>query len=147
MKNSTVYKFKKLNHLYKVLEIFTCGIQLQGWENSALDAGTGDINVSFCMFSGNKFCLINSKITPLVHQAVDLSNERRERALLLNKSELNKIRKALEIDGKTCVPMTLYRNDKNLWKINIAIVSGLKNYDKRNLIKARDIKREINKEN
>lgn len=146
MKNSTVYKFKKLNHLYKVIEIYTCGIQLQGWENGALDAGTGDINVGFCTFNGKNFCLVNSKITPLLHQAVDLINEKRERILLLNKSELNRIRKALEIDGKTCVPMTLYRNERNLWKINIAVVTGLKVHDRREKLKLKDLKREQERE-
>lgn len=135
------YSFKKLRHLYEVHEEFTAGVMLDGWEVKALDANAGDINTGYCVIKGSNFCLINAKISPLFHQAVDNDQEKRDRILLLNKSEKEKIRKKLEVKGYTCVPTRLYRDKNRLWKLDIALVTGLKDHDRREKIKERDLKR------
>lgn len=145
-----VYTYKKLNFLYTVHDTYTCGIMLEGWEASSLKNHNGDINTAFCSFNGNDFCLINSKITPMRNHELQnksvTEKQTRNRYLLLNKKELKKIKESLSIKGYTCVPSKLYQNERGLWKVNIAIVSGKKTYDKRESIKQRDLDRDQKRE-
>ena len=89
--------------------------------------------------------LINSYISHYKNCSV-FSNydEVRERKLLLNKSELKKLQKAVSQKGLTIIPIRLYRNDKGLIKVDIALAKGKHDYDKRESIKKRDIERESN---
>jgi len=143
------YTFKKLNYLYNVIDTYTCGVILEGWEVASLRKNC-IIDVSFCNFKNNIFKIFNLKITPESNHVLQNSNisnnESRERLLLLNKSEIKKIKSFLEIKGYTCVPTRIYKNDKNLWKIDIAVVTGKKLYDKREDIKKRDLARDLNKQ-
>jgi SsrA-binding protein len=141
-----VYKYKKLNHLYQVHETYTAGVILEGWEVKALDENAGDINVGYCMFEEGKLMLNNVKITPLKHHNVSNDFEKRQRILLLKKSEMKKIREKLEMKGFTCVPSRLYRNDKGLWKVDIAMCTGLKNHDRRAKLKEKDLQSEMKRE-
>lgn len=144
------YIFKKLNFLYYVHDTFTAGIMLEGWEVASIKNHGCDINVSYCAFIGNDFCLVNTKITPkqthISQNASVTEKETRIRKLLLNKQELKKIKSYLEIKGYTCVPSKLYMNENNLLKVDIALVTGKKNYDKRETIKQRDLNRESKRE-
>lgn len=142
-----VYTNKKLNFLYNVHTKYTAGIMLEGWEVKSLDYSYGDINTSFCVFKGNNFCLINSKITPdkkhVIENNTITDKEFQDRKLLLNKHELAKIKQKIAEKGYTCVPVKLYRSENKLWKLEIALVTGKTNYDKRDTLKKRDLEREI----
>ena len=72
-------------------------------------------------------------------------NPKNERKLLLNRSELKKLEKEVKNSGLTIIPLLLYTNDKGLAKINIALCKGKKEYDKRDSIKDRDIKRDLSR--
>lgn len=147
MKTNPIYTYKKLNFLYNIEEKYTAGIMLDGWEVKSLQEHMGDINTAHCLFSKNDFVLVNAKITPLINHSVSGTiNEFKERKLLLNKSELIDIKSHLQMKGKTCVPTRLYRSN-NLWKLDIAIVTGKKNYDRREDIKKKDIDRLNKREN
>lgn len=142
---SPVYIYKKLHYLYNVIETFTAGIMLEGWEVKALNEYSVNIETAYCGFKGKNFCLLNSKITPLSNHILNdtVSNlESRDRILLLNKKELNRIQDMLQTKGLTCIPGKLYKNDVNLWKIDISVCSGKKNWDRREDIKKRDIDRQ-----
>jgi len=144
------YTFKKLNFLYTIHNTYTAGLVLEGWEVKSL-LESADINNSFCVLSKDeKFLhLKNCKIVPMHNHILDDSIENkqtRDRILLLNKSELNKIKQKLYIKGYTCVPIKLYQNDSNKWKIDIALVSGKNTYDKKQDIKSRDIDRDSRKQ-
>lgn len=144
------YTFKKLNFLYHIHDTYTAGVMLEGWEVASIKSHGCDINVSFCSFVNNDFCLINSKIQPKQNHITQNSSvtdkETRSRKLLLNKQELKRIKSQLNVKGYTCVPVRLYMNDKNLLKIEIAIVTGKKLYDKRDDIKKRDLDRDSRRE-
>lgn len=144
------YTYKKLNFLYHIHDTFTAGIMLEGWEVASIKNHGCDINVSFCTFVGNDFCLINSKIQPKQNHIVQNSSvsdkEIRTRKLLLNKQELKRIKSQLNVKGYTCVPTKLYMNENNLLKVEIAIVTGKKLYDKRETIKQRDLDRDSKRE-
>lgn len=149
---SHVYTYKKANYLYNIHDKYTAGIMLEGWEVKSLDYGFGDINTAYCGFKENNFIIFNSKVLPDKTHTIDRSkiitlHEFRERKLLLNKSELRKIQSKISIKGYTCIPLKLYRNKQGLWKLDIALVTGKTNYDKRETIKARDIKRDMERNN
>ncbi len=143
-KVNTVYTYKRANLDYEILDKWSAGIALKGWEVKSLDNHGGDINASYCKFIGNKFFLINCKVAPSSFEffnKITTKEVTADRVLLLNKSELRKIKDALEVKGLTCIPLRLQRNSKYLWKLEIAVVRPKKNYDKRNDLKERDITR------
>lgn len=141
-KPEVVYENKKAHHDYEILHKWTAGIVLEGWEVKALDEYNGDITVGYCRFVKNDFCLSYSKISPLAHHNRDDADSLKDRKLLLNKTELKRIAQALKEKGLTCLPLKLYRNKVHLWKIDIAVVKPYKNYDKREKLKEKDLKRE-----
>lgn len=144
-KVNTSYDNKKARMNYEIIEKWTAGIALKGWEVKCLDNHGGDINFAYCRFNkNNQLCLINCKISPISHEYIQQITSKdmlADRVLLLNKSELRKIKEHLDLKGLTCVPIHLERNKEYLWKITIAVVKSKKNYDKRNDIKERDNKR------
>lgn len=146
---SPVYTYSKLNYLYDVKETFTAGIMLEGWEVKALMQHHGKIDTAYCGIKGNQFCMMNSKIMPSANYTLNVSTsdaESRDRVLLLNKVELNRIKEKLQTKGLTCVPVKLYRNSKKFWKVEIAIVAGKKNWDRREDIKKRDTERDVKRQ-
>lgn len=146
MNVSPTYTYKKLNYLFNIEDTFTSGIMLEGWEVKSLQNYFGDINVSYCQFNKNQLILKNCKITPqhnhIFFDSIE-GKENQDRILLLNKSELKKIRDFLKIQGHTCIPSKLYRNSKGLWKIDICLVSGKNKRDKRDNIRRKDLEREL----
>jgi SsrA-binding protein len=146
---SPVYTYKKANYTYNIHDTYTAGIMLEGWEVKALDYHNGDINVSYCTFKGKNFILCNCIIKPDIKHVIDIKTisdkQVQERKLLLNKSEIIKIKSKIQIKGYTCIPLKLYRNNNGLWKLDIALVTGKSNYDKRNTLKEKDIKRDIDR--
>jgi SsrA-binding protein len=123
---------------------------LEGWEVASLRSNC-IIDVAFCAFNDNSLKLYNCKITPEHNHVLQnkniTNNESRERTLLLNKSELKKIKDNLDLKGFTCIPCKIYKNENNLWKVDIAVVTGKKLYDKRQDIKKRDLDRDSKREN
>ena len=145
MKNKINIQNKRASFDYEWIEKYTAGIVLLGSEVKSLQNGSGRITESFCLFNGSELYLINSYISHYKNCSM-FSNydEVRERKLLLNKSELKKLQKAVSQKGLTIIPIRLYRNDKGLIKIDIALAKGKHDYDKRESIKKRDIERDTN---
>lgn len=125
-------------------ETWLAGIVLKGWEVKCLDNHGGDINYAYCRFINGKLYVINFKISPTSHeyaQQITTKDMLADRPLLLNKSELKKVKALLDLKGYTSVPLKLYRNNKYLWKMKICVAKPLKNYDKRIKLKEKDIAR------
>ena len=143
MKNKINIQNRRASFDYEWIEKFTAGIVLLGSEVKSLQNGSGRITESFCSFNGSELYLINSYISHYKNCSI-FSNydEVRERKLLLNKSELKKLQKAVSQKGLTIIPIRLYRNDKGLIKVDIALAKGKHDYDKRESIKKRDIERD-----
>ena len=145
MKNKINIQNRRASFDYELIEKYTAGIVLIGAEVKSLQNGNGRITEAFCSFLGSELYLINSYISHYDNCSV-FSNydEVRERKLLLNKSELKKLQKAVSQKGLTIIPTRLYRNDKGLIKVDIALAKGKHAYDKRESIKKRDIERDTN---
>lgn len=140
----TIAKNKKAYHDYEILEKFEAGLVLKGSEVKAIRAGRVNLKDSFVRFVKGEAFLFNAHIGLLstTHHYYG-HEERGERKLLLHKKEIVKMTAAVEKDGLTVVPLQMYFNRKNIVKIQIGIGKGKKQHDKRNDLKEKDMKRDI----
>ncbi len=137
-------KNKKARFEYELLDQYTAGIVLGGTEIKSIRESKASISESFCEFNekGELF-IINMQIDEYSHGSHYNHKPKAERKLLLNKQELKKLQKEVNTSGLTIVPLNLFLNDRGLAKIKIALAKGKKLYDKREVIKDRDNKRDL----
>lgn len=134
---------KKARYEYFIEDEYEAGIVLLGSEIKSIRLGKVNINDAYVEFDKNgELYLINSNIAQYKLSTIFNHKPTRKRKLLLKKREINKIINKLKVKGLTCIPLVLYINSKNLAKIKIATAKGKKLYDKREVIKERDFKRE-----
>ena len=127
---------------YFVEEKFEAGIELQGTEVKALRSGEGSIAESYAMVEDEQAFLVNSNI-PQYSKGSWMNHEpRRKRRLLLKKREISKLQGAIQRQGLTLVPLSIYFNGAGKAKVELALARGKKAHDKRETIKERDWKRE-----
>ena len=136
---------KRARFDYEILDKYTAGIVLTGTEIKSIRLGKASIAESFCEFHNLELFLINATIEEYLYGTHYNHKAKSERKLLLNKRELKKLHKDSENKGLTIVPLRLFTNEKGLAKIEIAICRGKKNYDKRETLKEKDTKREIDR--
>ncbi|MDG1573117.1 SsrA-binding protein SmpB [Robiginitalea sp. M366] len=137
---------KRARFDYEILETFQAGIVLSGTEIKSIRMGKASISESFCEFNerGELF-VINMNVEEYSHGSHYNHQPKASRKLLLNKRELRKLHKEVKTSGQTIVPLNLYLNDKGLAKMKIALARGKKQYDKRETIKARESKRQLDR--
>ena len=137
---------KKARFLYEILDKYTAGIVLTGTEIKSIRSSKASIAESFCEFNekGELF-VINMTIEEYAFGNYYNHRPKAERKLLLNKKELKKLLKEVQNTGLTIIPLKLYINDKGYAKLNIALAKGKKLYDKRESIKDRDNKRDLDR--
>jgi len=143
-KNTINIKNKRARFDYEILDKYIAGIQLAGTEIKAIREGKASLADSFCEFndSGELF-VVNMYINEYSHGTHYNHLPKRERKLLLNKKELKKLQREVERNGMTIVPLRMFITDKGWAKLEIGLARGRKNYDKRHLLKERDIKRQL----
>ena len=135
-------KNKKASFDYFIEEELECGIVLKGTEIKSIRNGQANIKDCYAIVKNNEVFLLNMYIAKYNDASIFNHDERRTRKLLLNKKEILKLRDKVEISGYTLIPIKLYfKNNKA--KILLGVAKGKKNYDKRESIKEKDIKREI----
>ena len=139
-------KNKKASFEYHLLEKYTAGIQLTGTEIKSIRAGKASIAEAFCIFIRNELWVKGMHVAEYTHGNINNHEPKRDRKLLLNRKELNKLLKKLKEKGQTIIPTRLFINDKGLAKLEIALGKGKKLYDKREDIKQKDAKRELGRE-
>ena len=134
-------KNKKANFEYFILDKIECGIELKGTEIKSLRKNSADIKDSFGIIKNDEVYLLNMYIAKYEEGNRFNHQERRTRKLLLHKKEIKKLKKEVEQDGVTLVPLSVYLN-KNHAKVLLGVCKGKKLYDKRETIKKRDLERE-----
>ncbi len=140
----TITKNKKAYFDYFLEEKFEAGLVLKGSEIKAIRAGRVNLKDSFIRFVQGEAFLFNAHIGRLETTHHFYAHEERgSRKLLLHKKQIAKMIKAVERDGYTVVPLQLYFNDRNIVKIQIAIAKGKQLHDKRNDLKEKDMKRDM----
>lgn len=137
-------KNKKARYSYHIMDTFTAGIRLQGTEIKSIREGKASLNESFCYFvKGELF--VKMHISEYERGTIYNHDPRRERKLLLTKRELKKLKTRVQERGLTIIPLTLFINDEGLAKLDIALAKGKKLFDKRDSIKEKDMKRDMDR--
>lgn len=137
-------KNKKAYFDYFIEEEIETGIVLKGTEIKSIREGNANLKDTYAIVRNGEVFLLNMYIGKYTDASVFNHEERRTRKLLLKKSEILKLRDKLEISGYTLIPLKLYFKNNKV-KILLGICKGKKNYDKRESIKEKDIKRELDK--
>lgn len=137
---------KKARFQYEILDKYTAGIVLTGTEIKSIRSSKASIAESFCEFNekGELF-VINMTIQEYAFGNYYNHRPKAERKLLLNKRELKKLQKEVQNTGLTIIPLRLFINDKGFAKLDIALAKGKKLFDKRETIKDRDNKRDLDR--
>jgi len=132
---------RKARFNYFFNEFFEAGIALKGSEVKSLRDGKANISESYAIDEQGEIFLVNSHIPSYKESSYNNHDPKRNRKLLLNKREINKLIGKINIEGYTLIPTKLYFK-KGKAKIEIAVAKGKKHYDKRQVIKKRDWNRE-----
>ncbi len=135
---------RKARYDYEIEETYEAGIVLTGTEIKSIREGKVNIKDSYAMIRNNEIYLLNTHISQYKEGNIFNHEEDRTRKLLLHKREILKLRDKLEKDGYTIVPLKIYFV-KNKAKVQLGLAKGKKNYNKKETIKERDIKREMEK--
>lgn len=136
---------KKARFEYQLHEEFTAGIQLTGPEIKSIRAGKASIKEAYCLIVNDEMLIRNMDVSAFQPASYNNLDPKRDRKLLLNRSELSKIDKKLKAKGFTVVPLKIFISKSGYAKIDIALASGKKLHDKREGMKDRDAKREIDR--
>lgn len=146
MQKTVKIKNKKAKFEFEILDKYTAGIVLTGTEIKSIRDSRASITESFCEFNDKgELFVINMTIQEYVYGNYYNHAPKAERKLLLNKRELKKLEKDVTTKGLTIVPLLLFTNEKGLAKLHIALAKGKKLYDKRETIKDRDNKRDLDR--
>ena len=132
---------KKAGFEFILLDKFTAGIVLFGTEIKSIRAGKASITESYCYFIGQQLYIRGMHIAEYWWGNLNNHDPRRERKLLLNAKEINKLLRRTKEKGFTIVPTKLFIAENGYAKIEIALARGKKIYDKRESIKEKDIRR------
>jgi SsrA-binding protein len=137
---------KKARFEYEILDQFTAGIVLTGTEIKSIRESKASIAESFCEFNEKEeLFAVNMYIEQYASGTRFNHRPKGSRKLLLNKKELNKLLKQVKNSGLTIVPLKLFINEKGFAKMLIALARGKKLYDKRETLKDRDNKRDLDR--
>jgi SsrA-binding protein len=135
-------KNKKASFAFHLTDRFVAGIQLTGTEVKSIRNGKASITEAYCRFKGDELFVLNMYIAEYDNGGYANHQPRRERKLLLQRHELNKLKRKIKDIGLAIVPTLLFFNEKGLAKVEIYLAKGKKVHDKREDLKTKDMKRE-----
>jgi SsrA-binding protein len=132
---------RKAHYDYEIIEKYEAGIVLKGTEVKSIRESRLNIKDAFARITKNEIFLMNMHISPYSHGNVHNHDPLRTRKLLLNRNEINRLNGLMTRKGYSIVPLAVYFK-KGMAKVEIALVKGKKEYDRREDIKKKDIQRE-----
>lgn len=138
-------KNKKAKFEYQLLTGFEAGMMLKGTEVKSLRKGEASLTDAYCLFMKGELYIKSLYIAEYSHGNVHNHEPRRDRKLLLKKSELKKIEKKMSEKGFTIVPYKIFFSERGYAKVEIFLAQGKRAYDKRESIKDRDSKRDLDR--
>lgn len=138
-------KNKRASFDYEFIDTFTAGIVLTGTEIKSIRMGKASLVDTYCYFANHELWVKNMHITEYFYGSYNNHEARRERKLLLERKELRKLEEAGKNPGFTIVPVRMFINEKGLAKLVIALAKGKKEYDKRQSIREKDDRREMDR--
>lgn len=137
---------KKASFDYEFIERYTAGLRLTGTEIKSIRLGKASLVDAFCFFQSGEMFVRGMHVTEYEWGPYSNHDPRRDRKLLLTKKELTRIGKKAIDKGNTIVATRIFINDRGLAKLEIALARGKKQYDKREDLKSKDAKREIERQ-
>jgi len=138
-------KNKKAYFEYHILDKYVAGIKLLGTEIKSIREGKANINDAFCTFINEQLYVRNLHIAEYSYGSFYNHEAKRDRVLLLNKKELKKLQTRGEEKGLTIVPLALFISERGFAKLEIGLAQGKKTFDKRETLKERDTKVEMDR--
>lgn len=138
-------KNKKASFDFEFLEKFSAGIKLTGTEIKSIRAGKANLVDAFCYFANGELYVKGMHVSEYEWGTYSNHEPKRDRKLLLTKKELNKLFRRSQEKGLTIIAYRLWINEKGLAKLDIALSRGKKQFDKREDLKTKDAKREIDR--
>ncbi len=145
MQTNIRIKNKRVSWEYFLIERMNAGIVLTGTEIKAIRIGKANLSESFCYFDGGELFVRGMHISEYSYGTYNNHLAKRDRKLLLTSRELKKLNIKVKEKSMTIIPVVLFINDKGLAKLEIAVAKGKHFYDKRNTLKEKDHKREIDR--
>ena len=146
MAEKSVASNRKARHFYDIKETVEAGLVLTGTEVKSLRMGQASLVDSFASFDRGELILHNMHISPYEPGNRYNPDPRRSRKLLLHKQEIKRLIGKVTQRGFTLVPLRVYFGERGYAKVEIALARGKKQYDRREAIKERDLKRELERE-
>lgn len=138
-------KNKRATFDYELLDTYTAGIVLTGTEIKSIRLGKASLVDTFCIIEKGELWVRNMYIAEYFYGTYNNHASRRDRKLLLNRKELKKIERGVKETGFTIVPTRLFINDRGLAKLVVAVAKGKKQYDKRQSLREKDDKRQMDR--
>lgn len=145
-KSGPVAVNKKAYHNFEIIEKFEAGMSLLGTEVKSLRTSGADLNGSYARIVGAECFLMGANISQYEQAGIFNHEPLRKRKLLMHKREIGKIKIKLEQRGFTLVPLRIYFNERRLAKIQLALATGKKQYDKRKTLADRQHKKDIDRQ-
>ena len=140
----SITKNKKAYFEYQILDKYTAGIKLQGSEVKSIRAGKVSIIESYCFISNDEIFIKGMHVTEHKEGGkYNNHNPTRDRKLLMKKKEIIKLRENISQKGLTIIPLEVILTNTGFLKLEIGLAKGKNLYDKRNSLKEKDLKREI----
>ncbi len=136
---------RKAKYEYQFLQEYEVGIVLQGTEVKSIKNGNVNLRDAYCLFIKDELYIKSMFIAEYSHGNIHNHESRRDRKLLLRKPELRKLHKKVKEKGLSIIPYKVYFSDRGLIKVQIALAQGKKVYDKRQSIKEREYKRDLDR--
>lgn len=139
-------KNKRAEYQYFLLERYTAGIQLFGTEIKSIRDSKASLVDAYCTFINNELWVKNMHIAQYQFGSYSNHEARRDRKLLLNRRELNKLQRGTLQTGNTIIPIELFIDENGRAKLIIALCKGKKSYDKRETLREKEDRRQIDRE-
>ena len=138
-------KNRRASFDYIFTETFTAGLVLTGTEIKSIRQSKASLVDTYCTFIADELRVKNMHVAEYFYGSYNNHSARRDRKLLLNRRELNKLERALQDKGLTVVGLRMFISDKGYAKVVIGLARGRKNFDKREYIKDKDARREMDR--
>ena len=143
MSNRINIKNKKAYFDYELIDKYVAGMQLQGTEIKSIRLGKASLVESYCVFHKGELYIRGLQIAEYAFASYNAHEPGRERKLLMNRKELDKLERKVKESGLTIVALRLFINESGYAKLEIALAKGKKQYDKRETIKRKDTQRQM----
>lgn len=134
---------REINFKYEIIEEIECGIALKGTEVKSIRDGGCNLKDSFAIIKNNNLILKNMHISPYEMGNINNVDSKRDRVLLVHKKEIIKLMQQVKQNGFALIPSKLYEKGRYI-KIELCVAKGKKLYDKRQTMKEKDAKKQIN---